>query len=248
MKNPFIILSLSFLSLNLSACMGEERAVPSSENEAESNLESQEWVELETIMDGEFRFVHKSQGENYYIDVVYKDQTIGQFFKELPLNGWKAYVFESTQNYAYLGLQPTVLEGELPFSGPQDLARVNLETGAFDWVIYEGYVNDVSADDAQLVYSSSVLPQVSVMNLSQALYPNGSNVKVFTPGKSFSYAGNAVFSPDGTKLAYLAWDSTETPTTVLFTVDLATGVQTQLLTQAGVLKITGWTGEQPSYE
>lgn len=246
MKKPLLPILLS-LTLLFTACLGAENSNSPSEEQESMEL-SEELTTLETITDGAFTFIHKSQGGNYFIDVLYKDQTVGQFFKELPVDGWKVYVFKQTSAYAYLGLEPTGLGGYIPFGGPWELARVNLATSEFQPLIFNGMVNDISGDDQKLAYTSEVLPTVSVMNLQPALYPNGSNVQSFTPEGTFDYVGNAVFSPNSDQLAYVALEGAENESSTLWVVNLSDGTQTALVTQEGQLTITGWNGAEPRYE
>lgn len=238
---PLLLLA----SLLFTACLSEENTDTSSPIEEGSQ---EEMTTLETVTEGEFTFIHKTQEENYYVDILYKDQNIGQLFKEMPADGWDVYVFETSANYAYLALEPTGLGGYIPFGGTPELFRVNLEEPDFQTLIFSGRVTDIADDDSALVYFSDVLPQISVMDLSQALYPNGSNVRSFVPEESFNYAGDALFSPDGTELAYVALEGPDNERSRVYIVDLATGTQTEFLTQVGRVVLTGWTGTGPSYE
>ncbi len=211
---------------------------------------------LETVSEGDFSFIHRLEQGDYFVDVLYKDEKVGEFFQDLPEGGleanqapgYRAFVLETTSTYAYLALEPTGLSGYLPFLGPWEVARVNLAVPDFKILTVNGLVEDIASDDSKVASSMEFTTGISVMNVTQALYPNGSNVTNFPAPDEFNHAGGARFSDDGTQLAYVALSGPENETSAIYVVDLATSTQTELVRQSGQLKITGWDGDMPTYE
>lgn len=211
---------------------------------------------LETTAEGDFTFIHRLENGDYFVDVLYRDQKVGEFFQDLPEGGleanqapgYRTYILETTSSYAYLALEPTGLVGYLPFLGPWEVARVNLKEPDFKILTVNGLVEDVASDDSKVASTIEFTTGISVMDITQALYPNGANVTNFQAPDEFNHAGNALFSDDGTQLAYVALSGPDNESSAIYVVDLVPGTQTELIRQAGQLHITGWDGDVPTYE
>ena len=252
-----IFASLAFLSLAFSACGNSTDEVQSGGTDpVEETAPAVEDQNFDPVRDGDFTFMARVTEGDYFVDVLYRDQKVGEFFQDLPEGGlevnvapgYRTYVLETTSAYAYLALEPTGLAGYLPFLGPWEVARVNLQVPDFKILTVNGLVEDIASDDSKVASSMEFTTGISVMDITQALYPNGANVTNFQAPDEFNHAGGATFSDDGMQLAYVALSGPDNESSAIYVVDLVTGTQTELIRQAGQLHITGWDGDVPTYE
>lgn len=222
-KNSLLLVTLSLLLLP--SCGGLSDSIPeqTGTDPVEEVAPAPAQI-LETTTDGEFSFTHRTQGANYFVDINYQDKKVGEFFKDAPTGGVLASVFKTTERYAYLALE--MQDDAKTLSGPEDLARLDLETLELRFLTFNGTAMDVSSDDSKLAFSFQ-FGGVGVMDMSQALYPNGRNVTTYTPEGANTLVEEAHFSDDGTLLYYTAQSSEGTRPA--YTVDLSTGIQEKTL-------------------
>ncbi len=238
---PTLLLSALFLL----ACGSEKTEDKNGTDPVEKPLPPEERI-LETLTEGDFSFAHRSQGEDYFVDVLYKDKKIGEFFKEVPQTSYRVYLLEESESFAYLALEEEAGE-ETPFGGALEVARVNLETSNFQILTTNGFVEDISSDDSKVALRARLVTGISVMDLTQALYPNGKNLVTYSPPEEFESAGDAQFSEDGTMLAYVAL-SADGQESAVYSVDLNTGEQKEWTRKEGRIQILGWEGSTLVFE
>lgn len=252
-----IFASLAILSLAFSACGNSTDEVQlSGTDPVEESAPAVEDQNFDAVKDGDFTFMARVTEGDYFVDVLYKDKKIGEFFKDLPeggletnvANDYRTYVLETTANYTYIALEPQGLSGYVPFLDPWEVARVNLAKPDFKMLTVNGNVEDVASDDSKVASTMEFSTGISVLDITQALYPNGANIQNFQTPDEFNHAGGARFSQDGSTVAYVALKGPDPEESAVFVIDLATGTQTEFTRRSGQLRITGWEGNVPTVE
>lgn len=172
-----LLATLAFLALLLNACthdQSEERSLSTDPVEPPDPAVNET---LEMVTDGDFTFVYRSEDGNTVVDILYKNQSVGEFFKEGTKFSYTAVVLKQNATYAYLLLKP---KNETPApTVSESLARLTLDTLDLRFLTYSGTALALSDDDRYLVCRME-FGDFAVMDLSQALYPNGKNVQIFS--------------------------------------------------------------------
>lgn len=158
-------------------------------------------------------------------------------------------VFKQTQNNIYLGVEPLGLGGYILYGGPQTLYKLDLKTNALskiNIVPNQGFFTDVSPDETRVAYinlnspginpSSKAEENVIVENITSGLK------QLFGASLKYKVLGDALFSPDGKKIAYVAAvGNPEKEAGAVFIVDIASGKETTIKTKTGeAFHITKW--------
>lgn len=223
----------TFLGLTLLAGCSvnspEPTKVPPVDPEALDPMEDNMGVTLNTTenVDGSYTFT-----------VLSERKAVATFDKEKPVDGYSAYLFDEVGDKAYIAVDPTGLGGYILYSGAFELYEVNLSTGDVRQLAYEGQATDISEDGLDFVYTT-VNEKGEQLVVLASTQPGGEFVQYKVPAE-FDQAGDAEFSPDGSKLAYQATITGAEPNveeTAVFVIDLVTGVQTEFARQEGLFEI-----------
>jgi hypothetical protein len=146
-------------------------------------------------------------------------------------------IFKQFNNEVYIGFVPYGIGGYMLYFGPSYLYRIDLSTKKIKNVLNGGFVTDVSAD-GKLIYVIHRSGQefIVLKNLQTGF------VKKFAVASKYKQAGDALFSPNGKKIAYAAaLGNPEKEAGKIFIVDIATGDKKIVATiNKGAYQILGW--------
>lgn len=152
-------------------------------------------------------------------------------------------VFKQTKQYVYLAPEIDGFGGYILYEAlPTRVIRVDLKTG--DQKVFQvgGVLEDISADEKQMIW---IIAGQGTLGFAVYDVASGKRVLTIPVEKNFSQAGNAHFSPDMKKFAYAAaLGLPDRDGGAVMSVDIAKKQQTKLVEDLHVNKVPhvyGWT-------
>lgn len=171
-----------------------------------------------TVDNGDFTFVAKPGESAYLIDVLYKGEPVGTITKEVPGDGYNAYLLEETGGKAFIAVNPTGLGGYILYGHAFDVYSYNFANQTFDQLPVTG-VDDISPDGNLVAYWTTWDgPDGTTWGPAVYDLSTKTNVSVYTASAEFDEGGHATFSPSGKNLAFelaIKGDTVETHTLFL---------------------------------
>jgi hypothetical protein len=196
------------------------------------------------------------------IFISWKGEIVATLTKDAPVDGYEVVLFDQTEKNAYIAVNPTGFGGYILYGGARTVYQINLETKAFVEVYANengGFATDVSPNDSTIAtFSSNEVGELILSLYSIEEYKEGPYTDVSTVlDEKFFQAGDAVFSPDSTKVAYAATiapkgfgadvdTGTDLEKTTVFIMDLDTGKVETFKEIDGTVDITWESGDEPT--
>ncbi|MFH1426037.1 MAG: hypothetical protein ABIG66_01240 [Candidatus Kerfeldbacteria bacterium] len=150
-------------------------------------------------------------------------------------------ILSLTNEDVYIGLSRTGLGGYILYWGPESMYRLNFATDKLTKTVVEGFIADISSDGSMMAYikvnlGDTVSRSVIVRNLEDE------SEQEFPVDEKYNQVGDAVFSPDGTKIAYgAAIGEPEGEAGVVIIINIESGEQTTAAeTEDTYYVVDGW--------
>lgn len=196
------------------------------------------------------------------LTISWEGEAVGTIEKDKPADGYEVVLFDQTEENAYIAVNYTGLGGYILYGGAHSVYQLNLSTKTLV-PVYEteamGFATDVSSDDSTMaIFTGNEIGAIVLSTYSIEEYKKGpyNSVNTVVPAEFFQ-AGDAVFSPDSTKLAFAATVApvgmgadTDTGTnleeTAVFIVDLDTGKMEEFKRIDGTVDVSWDSGDEPS--
>lgn len=191
-------------------------------------------------------FFKEGRVDKTKVEVIEKGEKLNSFTANGKVD---ARFFKKTDKNLYVGILPKN-RGAIGYETFRALYRIEIATGkvmkARTQITTtpkdknEIFINDLTGDDKYLAY-------VLGRNIYIDDLYSGTNIHQFPVGPEYFHIGGAVFSLDGTKLAYGATTSYEKKQgakAAIYVINLATGEQKEIITgSGGFYNITDWKNE-----
>ncbi|MFA4815251.1 MAG: hypothetical protein WC653_04105 [Candidatus Gracilibacteria bacterium] len=206
-----------------------------------------------------------NEDDSVTITVYWDGEKVSTIEKSQPADGYEVVLFKQNENSAYIAVNNTGLGGYILYGGAHSLYQLDLTTKTLTPVFESeasAFATDVSPDNKTVaIFIANEVGEIILSTYSIEDYTDGNgytDISYIIPAEFFQ-AGDAVFSPDGGKLAYAASippvdmgfepnTGTSLEETVVYIIDLNTGKTEEFKRVEGLVDISWESGEEPTLQ